>query len=356
MGNLTCIPKKELKGANSHVKNKRNSKSERKMEAEQKLLHHQALAMAIHQHQLSQRFDGSLSRRMVGSTSSRRHDISDRFCANQIPVDPDSLETKTIVLIHGEGFGAWCWYKIIPLLEEAGLQPIALDLAGSGTNHTDTNNINSIAEYSKPLTDFLSALSETERVILVGHSCGGAIVSYALEHFPKKVSKAVFVSATMVSNGQRPFDVFSEHLGPADVFLKESQFLLYGNGKEKPAKGLQFGKEHIKALYFNQTSPKDIALAAVSMRPILIGPIMEKLTLTSENYGSVRKFFIQTLDDRILSPDIQEKMVRDNPPERVFKIKGSDHCPFFSKPQSLYKHLLEIAASENTELNQQNVF
>eukprot|EP00268_Persea_americana_P033572 TRINITY_DN33220_c0_g1_i4.p2 TRINITY_DN33220_c0_g1~~TRINITY_DN33220_c0_g1_i4.p2 ORF type:complete len:109 (-),score=21.21 TRINITY_DN33220_c0_g1_i4:483-809(-) len=102
-------------------------------------------------------------------------------------------------------------------------------------------------------------------------------------------------------------------------------------------------KEQIKGLYFNQSPAKDIALAAVSMRPIPLGPIMEKLSLSEENYGAVRRFFIQTLDDHALSPDVQEKLVRENSPEGVYKIKGSDHCPFFSKPQSLHKFLLEIA-------------
>jgi len=87
----------------------------------------------------------------------------------------------------------------------------------------------------------------------------------------------------------------------------------------------------------------DVALAMVSMRSTPLGPIMEKLSLTPENYGTARRFYIQTLDDRALSPDVQEKLVRENPPEGVFKIKGSDHCPFFSKPQSLHKILVEIA-------------
>ncbi|KAJ1389191.1 Alpha/Beta hydrolase fold [Sesbania bispinosa] len=80
-----------------------------------------------------------------------------------------------------------------------------------------------------------------------------------------------------------------------------------------------------------------------SMRHSPLGPIMEKLCLSSDKYGTGRRFYIQTLDDRALSPDVQEKLVRENPPEGVFKIKGSDHCPFFSKPQSLHKILVEIA-------------
>lgn len=49
-------------------------------------------------------------------------------------------------------------------------------------------------------------------MILVGHSTGGACVSYALELFPEKISKAVFMCATMVSDGQRPFDVFADQV------------------------------------------------------------------------------------------------------------------------------------------------
>ena len=161
-------------------------------------------------------------------------------------------------------------------------------------------------------------------------------------------------------------------LRSADVFLQESQFLVYGNGKDKPPTGLMFDKQQIKGLYFNQTPSKvhcvsverstvfntvtpavifanklaqmqDMALAAVSMRPIPLAPIMEKLSLTPEKYGTVRRYFIQTLDDHMLSPDAQEKLVREDPPDGMFKIKGGDHCPFFSKPQSLNKILLEIA-------------
>ncbi|KAK4483893.1 hypothetical protein RD792_011102 [Penstemon davidsonii] len=253
------------------------------------------------------------------------------------------MKTKKFVLVHGEGFGAWCWYKSIALLEETGLLPIALDLTGSGIDLTDINKVSTMAEYSKPLIDFLQKLPEDEKVILVGHSSGGACVSYALEHLPQKISKAVYLCATMISDGQRPFDVFAEELGSAEIFSPESKALIYGNGQDNPPTGFMFEKQHMHGLYFNQSPAKDVALAMVSMRPIPLGPMTEKLSLSAKQYGTGRRFYVQTLDDNALSPDVQEKLVRENPPEGVFKIKGSDHCPFFSKPQSLHKILLEIA-------------
>ncbi|KAG6751052.1 hypothetical protein POTOM_045569 [Populus tomentosa] len=402
MGNLICMTKKDTRDNNHGSKSKRMGRSQRKLLAEEEFLHRQALSMALQQHQLSQRFDGSMSRR-IGSTSSRRRNLSDPFsngkqlwkeakinaemyqflnvvvtvkvllknyrhgsmlllssrlqhrktcraacaCIWRIPYSaPDFLENiklNKFVLVHGEGFGAWCWYKTIALLEEAGLVPIAIDLTGSGIDLADTNSVTTLAEYSKPLISYLENLPEDEQVILVGHSTGGACVSYALEHCPQKISKAIFLCATMVSDGQRPFDVFAEELGSTERFMQESQFLIHGNGKDKPPTGFMFEKQQMKGLYFNQSPTKDVALAMVSMRPIPLGPVMEKLSLSPEKYGTGRRFFIQTLDDRALSPDVQEKLVRDSPPERVFKIKGSDHCPFFSKPQSLHKILLEIA-------------
>ncbi|RID45733.1 hypothetical protein BRARA_I02436 [Brassica rapa] len=326
-------------------KSKRMNRSQRKLLADEELLHRRALSMAIHQTQLSQRFDGSMSRR-VGSTSTRKHrTLSDPFSnGKQVPdFSSESLTVKKFVLVHGEGFGAWCWYKIVASLEESGLSPITVDLTGSGFNMTDTNTVSTLEDYSKPLIEYLENLPEEDKVILVGHSTGGASISYALERFPEKISKAIFVCATMVSNGQRPFDVFSQELGSAEKFMKESQFLIYGNGKDEPPTGFMFEKQHMKGLYFNQSPNKDIALAMMSMRPVPLGPMMEKVTLTAERYGKGRRFYVQTLDDLALSPDVQEKLVRENSPEGVYKIKGSDHSPFFSKPQSLHKILLEIA-------------
>ncbi|CAL5187318.1 unnamed protein product [Lathyrus oleraceus] len=346
MGNrFICMSKKDSKEVGS--RSKRIARSQRKLVTEEEL-HLQALSMALQQHQLSQRFEGSMSRR-IGSTSSRRRNLPDSVQLNNnnnSKQDPEllvNIKTKKFVLIHGEGFGAWCWYKTVALLEEVGLQPIALDLTGSGIDLTDSNNVATLADYSKPLTVYLENLPEEEKVVLVGHSIGGACISYALEHYPQKISKAIFLCATMVTDGQRPFDVFADQLGSAEQFMQESKFLIHGNGKEKPPTGFMFEKEQMKGLYFNQSPSKDVALAMVSMRQSPIGPIMEKLCLSPDKYGTARRFYIQTLDDRALSPDVQEKLVGENPPEGVFKIKGSDHCPFFSRPQSLHKILVEIA-------------
>lgn len=70
------------------------------------------------------------------------------------------------MLVHGGGFGAWCWYKTIALLEESGYKVTAIDLTGSGIHSSDTNGITSLSQYVKPLTDFLEKLADAEKVRL----------------------------------------------------------------------------------------------------------------------------------------------------------------------------------------------
>jgi pimeloyl-ACP methyl ester carboxylesterase len=359
MGNqLSCIPKKREKHAKTG--NKVRVMSKRKTGLEEELLHQQALAMALYQQQMtqvrsiSQRFPAPNSKQgLPRSSSARPRSHSDLLVPSDQLLNKkqdvtilDNLETKHFVLIHGGGFGAWCWYKSIALLEEAGFVATALDLTGSGIDHTQTNSISTLAQYVKPLLDYLETLPESDKVILACHNFGGACISYAMECFPKKIAKAVFITATMVKDGQRAFDAFAKEIATANELIQDAQVFIYGNGNENPPTGLEFDRNQVKELFFNQSPTKDVALATVSMRPIPFAPVLERISLTEENYGSVRRFFIQTSDDRVLNPAAQQRLIDANPPERVFKLKGSDHCPFFSKPQSLQKLLVEIAQLE----------
>ncbi|THG11453.1 hypothetical protein TEA_005517 [Camellia sinensis var. sinensis] len=164
-------------------------RSSRKEKFNDSTIHQQALAAAIlfqqHQHQLqnggggSLAFDRSTSLRyptanskkqqaLRRSSSSRARSLTDPLLqphqlVNQ-EVKHDELETNHFVLVHGGGFGAWCWYKTIALLEEGGFRVTAIDLTGSGIHSFDTNSITSLSQYVKPLTGFLEKFADGDRL------------------------------------------------------------------------------------------------------------------------------------------------------------------------------------------------
>ncbi|KAL0450453.1 UNVERIFIED_CONTAM: putative methylesterase 11, chloroplastic [Sesamum latifolium] len=330
---------------------------------EENLIHERALAAAIlFQQQLQNGggtapFDRSTSLRyptgtskknqaLPRSSSSRARSLTDPLLqphqlVNQ-DIKLDNLETNHFVLVHGGGFGAWCWYKTIALLEEGGYKVTAVDLTGSGIHSFDTNSITSLSQYVKPLTELLEKLTDGEKVILVGHDFGGACISYAMELFPSKVSKAVFLAAAMLTSGQSALDMFSEKVESNDL-MRQAQVFLYANGNNQSPTAIDFDKSLLRDLLFNQSPAKDVALASVSIRPIPFSPVLEKLSLSEANHGSIRRFYIQTLEDNAIPVAVQECMINKNPPEQVFRLKGADHSPFFSKPQALHKVLVEIS-------------
>lgn len=253
-----------------------------------------------------------------------------------------NAETKQIILVHGGGFGAWCWYKLLASFESTGFTACAIDLAASGIDSADPNQISTLEVYARPLIAHLETIEDTEKVMLVGHDFGGACISFVMEKFPQKISKAVFVSAFMVANGQSAFDILSPEVVTPDDLLQKSQVFIYGNGNTQPPTSVEFKRDLRKELLFNQSPAKDVALASLSVRPMPFAPILEKVSLTPQKYGSIPRYYIETTDDNALTTAVQQNMVKVNPPNQVIRLKGSDHSPFFSKPQGLFKALLEI--------------
>lgn len=61
---------------------------------------------------------------------------------------------KKFILVYGEGFGVWCWYKIVVLLEECGLFFVIVDFVGFGFSMVDLNSVFILEEYLKLLIEF----------------------------------------------------------------------------------------------------------------------------------------------------------------------------------------------------------
>jgi pimeloyl-ACP methyl ester carboxylesterase len=76
------------------------------------------------------------------------------------------MAREHFVLVHGEGHGAWCWFKLRWLLEGSGYRVTCIDLVGGGVDPTDPNTIQSFDLYNKPLIDLISVLSEGEKVLV----------------------------------------------------------------------------------------------------------------------------------------------------------------------------------------------
>ncbi|WP_339821293.1 alpha/beta fold hydrolase [Paenibacillus sp. FSL R7-0216] len=237
---------------------------------------------------------------------------------------------STFVLVHGSWHGAWCWERIIPMLEKEGHRVIVFDLPGHGLDYTLNSEIN-----LKSYTDRLCAILEKEidKVILVGHSMAGVVISQTAEYLPHKIEKLVYLSAFLPESGQTLFDAFgSVDLGPEApkaVFIDEEQ------------KYIGLRDEEIRSHFFADCTFDDFTYAKekLCLEPLI--PSITPVQLTDEKFGSVPRVYIEALKDRAIPIRLQRAMYSKVPCERIITI-DSDHSPFFSHSEELTSHLIQL--------------
>lgn len=261
------------------------------------------------------------------------------------------MTQKHFVLVHGSGHGAWCWYKLKPLLESAGNKVTALDLSAAGVNPKQLKDLRTLHDYTLPLTEFMAALPDGgEKVILVGHSFGGMNIALAMENYPSKISLAVFLTAFMpdtVHPVSYVLDKYNERTS-AKAWL-DTQFLPYGT-PENPQMSLFFGPQFLSKKLYQLCSPEDIALAGMLVRPssFFTEDMSKAKKFSDEGYGSVKQGYIICTEDLAIPLEFQRWLIENNNVgvAKVKEIKDADHMAMLSQPQQLCQSLLEMVGDE----------
>ncbi|CAJ2635487.1 unnamed protein product [Trifolium pratense] len=228
------------------------------------------------------------------------------------------IDRKHYVLVHGACHGAWCWYKVKPLLESAGHLVTVLDLAASGTNLNKIEDVNTVSEYSEPLLQLMATIPPNEKVILVGHSLGGLNIALAMEKFPEK-----YIEST-----------------PTAEWV-DTEFFQSGNKTS-----MFFGPKFLSNKLYQQSSIEDLELAKTLLRPgslFMEDLIQQKNLFTKQGYGSVPHGFIVCDDDIAIPLKFQLWMIQNAGINDVLEIKGADHMAMLCKPQQLCDSLNHIA-------------
>ncbi|KAL0350611.1 UNVERIFIED_CONTAM: Salicylic acid-binding protein 2 [Sesamum radiatum] len=251
-----------------------------------------------------------------------------------------------IILVHGACHGAWCWYKLKPLLEAAGHRVTALDLAASGLDRRSLHELRTFADYSQPLLELMASIPPEEKVVLVGHSLGGINLGLTMNIYPEKIKVAVFLAAFMPDSTHAPSYVLDQYLErtKANEWL-DTEFLPYGPPEENLSSML-FGPNFISSKLYNLCSLQDVALGIMLARPccMFVHDLSKQSAFTEEGYGSVKRVFIVCPEDKAISLKFQRWQIETCGVDQVKELENSDHMPMLSQPQELCQCLLEIIA------------
>ena len=262
----------------------------------------------------------------------------------------------TFVFVHGAWHGGWCWSEVVRLLTEHGHEAIAIDLPGHGIGARfpqsylqQPQNLAALAAEVSPLAaltldDYrdhtLKVLrglvgERDERVILVGHSLGGATLSAVGEAAPELVKRLVYLTAFVPVT-------FNNVL----AYLQQPNFA----ASQVPplfAADPAYAAADKSAFYGDVPTPAFQAVANLLTPDEPIQAFTTPVVVTPQRWGRLPRSFIRCTEDRAIPIVVQDQMIADadafTPRNRfVQKTLHTSHSPFVAAPQDLTRLLLEM--------------
>jgi len=236
---------------------------------------------------------------------------------------------KTYILIHGSWHSAWNWHKVVPLIEKAGHQAIAIDLPGMGRDKTPIQEVKMKTTVEK-ICRIIDSIPS--KVILIGHSKNGIMISQAAEYRPNKIEKLVYLAAYLIPHGHTQ----------KDYSMQDTEGWLRPYVTQHP----ETNSHTLQSVIFKEGLYHDCDDDITELAKMLLSnePVESAITpleLTEENFGRVPRMYIECTEDRAVTPFIQRKMYTETPCEKVYSLPTS-HSPFFSRPKDLVDILLNL--------------
>ena len=221
---------------------------------------------------------------------------------------------STYALIPGAGGAAWYWHRVVPLLQEAGHEAIAVDLPGDD----DTAGL---PEYTRLV---VSAIGDRDDVVLVAQSLGGFTAPLVAAAVP--VRALVLVNAMIPSPGETP-GAWWDNTGAIEA-------------RTAAAEQGGYGTEFDETVYFlHDVPPEVVATGAPHQRPeagAVFGSVCD-----FGAWPSVPIRVVAGADDRFFPVEFQRALARDRLGVEADVLPGG-HLIALAQPARLADYLLDV--------------
>jgi pimeloyl-ACP methyl ester carboxylesterase len=238
--------------------------------------------------------------------------------------------SKTFVLVHGAWQGAYVWQFVKEALEKNGHKVVVVELPAHGEDATDPADV-SLDLYRDKV---VAAVNATRgKVVLVGHSLAGMVISATADKIPSRIEKLVYLAAFVPSNGQSLLELASQ----------DTQSLL-GTSLIPSADQLTLDikQESRIAIFCQDGSVATMKLLTDKFRVEPAIPFGNPISLTDSSFGKVDKYYVHTTRDQAIGLKLQKQMASAAGITHVYSM-DSGHSPFLSKPEVLTGILTDIA-------------
>jgi pimeloyl-ACP methyl ester carboxylesterase len=227
---------------------------------------------------------------------------------------------KNIVIVHGAFADGSSWAKVVPLLQAKGLNVTVVQ-----------NPLSSLADDVAATKRAIAA--QNGRVLLVGHSWGGAVISEA--GVDAKVAGLVFVAAGAPDVGQSFADLlvgYPTSPGLAAVKADTSHFL------------------SLPRMVLAEDFAQDLPRAETDVMVATQGPIAAACFSTKVHNAAWKtkpSWYIVAHNDRMIAPAIERALARKIHATTI-EVESS-HVPMLSQPERVAQVIIKAANSAGSQ-------
>jgi pimeloyl-ACP methyl ester carboxylesterase len=223
---------------------------------------------------------------------------------------------RNIVLVHGAFADGSSWSKVIPLLQARGFTVTAVQ-------NPLTSLKDDVAATKRAIDD------QSGRVLLVGHSWGGAVITQG--GTDPKVAGLVFVAAGAPNAGQSFSEMAQGYPTPPGIARLKAD-----------AAGFLTIPPSAVASDFAQDLPSgESAVMAVTQGPIAASCFGTKVTAAA--WKTKPSWYIVARQDRMIDPNL-ERVLAKKIKARTLELDSS-HAVMLSRPQQVAAFIASAASS-----------
>jgi pimeloyl-ACP methyl ester carboxylesterase len=222
-----------------------------------------------------------------------------------------SLQSATVVLVHGAWADGSCWSNVILPLRNQGLKVTAAPIL-----------LTSLIDDAAALGRVIERT--TGPVILVGHAYAGAVIAAPRDD---RVKSLVYIAALAPDEGETVADVFYRTAPhpKAPHMVPDAHGLIW-----MPEEGFGCAVAH-------KASPDQIVIMAAVQRPLAVQCIQEKAPAPA--WKNTPTWYLVAEEDRMINPETQRFMAGRM--GATIRSHNVDHTPMHTAPELVVDAILE---------------
>lgn len=238
-----------------------------------------------------------------------------------------NTQKHKILFVHGAWHGAWCWSGVQAALNDRGIASYAVDLPGNGIGVGSWMCDVDMYGHAEYVAGCVRNLNE--RVVLVGHSYGGIVISQVAMMVPELVSHLCYLAAFCPNENESLFGIISS-LPPSDPPIEN--FLQAIQPSPHHPSFTILNPIIAEQTLFHDCTQQQTQAALARLTQHQAQSATQPVTGNPRHTHTISSTYIVCTMDKVIPTPSQEILAKRCD---VREELNASHSPFLSQPQAL---------------------